>query len=512
MSERKSALAISIASLLAALPALVAAQAQPDPTELLRQMQQNGALAGMTPLQQQEGTWVYPIRAGLQETMLQGQELPSRDGVDTDFLARASVRAVYVAAGEAPTCPSASHLDMRGRTRVVAMTVETGSGPFMGVDQRSRIVVNQAEERAVLYLHGEARSWVPGETFCEDRLMVEDGGGRGLLRMSYSTVAHVTPLNFMAFPRAVDIDLSDLEENCQALRELAHEAYQDMNQRWNLIGHTFEGPIDWSVIPPVPAGYSNGDRASFADGLLNAADVVNAAAQAKDAVTMGQELGRIFAQAPSLARGVGGAAQWAAVQTANYFIGTQLGDPVDTMMQIAQAGDAAYRNSGEPSAQAVARHAELQVQHGDGTYRGLDADYLMHTVLGACESLEPQDIPEGDASGHFSWQGGTVVLSGRGLAPGEPAAIASGPVQSSMSIADALAMARTLGAAVPDAEELQATLPAGMSLEQMPAPMSGRAGGGAMIVSNAPEWSVSYTVELVDEGERIAAQWFDPRR
>lgn len=459
----------------------------------------------------QEGTWVYPVRAGLQEAMLEGEEISTSNGIDGDFLARASVRAAWVAAGEPPTCPQGGYADMRGRTRIVAMTAQTGSGPFMGVNQRSRLVVNQELEQAVLYVHGEARSWVPGPNYCDDRQMMEDGGGRGFLRLEYRTTAHVAPLNFLAFPRAVDVESPDLEEVCRAMGDLALDAYQDMNRRWNTINHSFSGPIDWSVITPVPEGFGNGERGSFGEGTLTAADVVHAAGQAADAVSMGRELGQIFAQAPTLARGAGGAAQWAAVQSANYLLGTQIGDPVDTMLEMAKAGDAAFRHSPDPAARAVSRHASLEVQHGPGVLHGLDADYLMHTLLEACANLDPQDMPEGDASGHFSWPGGTVVLSGRGLTPGEPAAVAAGPVGTG-SIAQALEMARQMGVAMPDTAGLGASLPAGISLDAMPAPMSGRAGGGGTIVAGAPEWTVSFSVELVDDGERIAALWFDPMR
>jgi len=510
MSCLKIRLAASAGIIALSLP-YASAQPTPDVQAMMEAMQQQG-MPGMTALPEQEGTWVYPVSAGLHEAMLEDRQLGSDNGIDNDFLARASVRAAYVQAGEPPTCDSGSHHDMRGRTRIVAMTVETGTGPFMGVEQRSRIVINQSLERAVIYLHGEARSWVPGPNYCDDRQMVEDAGGRGMLRMDYSTTAHVAPLNFMAFPRASEIDDSEMEDVCGALRDLAFDAYQDMNQRWNTINHSFNGPIDWSTFTPVPEGFANGDHASFAPGLVNAADVVTAAGQASDAVSMGRQLGQIFARAPSLARGAGGAAGWAAVQAGNYLLGTAIGDPVDTMMQIAAAGDAAYRNSGEAPARAVANHAEVEIHHADGLLRGLDADYLMHTVIQACEGLDPADMPEGSAAGHFSWQGGTVVLTGQGLAPGEPAAVASGPVQPG-SIAEAMAMAQAMGATnMPDRAELEASLPPGMSLDAMPAPMSGRAGGGAMLTSRAPEWTVSYTVELVDDGERIAALWFDPRR
>jgi hypothetical protein len=186
-------------------------------------------------------------------------------------------------------------------------------------------------------------------------------------------------------------------------------------------------------------------------------------------------------------------------------------DPINAMLMMATMGHAAFRDSGEPRAREIADHAMQRLPDANGPFEGIDADYMLHTLMQACEGLSPQNMPEGSSAGHFSWPGGTAILSGRGLAPGEPAATAAGPVRSG-SIADALAMAQAMGADVPSRAQLEAAMPPGMSLDSMPAPMVGRAGGGAMRGSNTPEWMVSYSVELVDDGERIATFWLDPRR
>lgn len=498
---------------LAAMTAAGSAAAQqtpPDPAELMRLMQA-GQMPG-SPLQVQDGTWLYPVASGIHEGLLGDREIGSADGIDGDFLARSSLQAVYTAAGEPPQCDGSSRSDMRGRSRIVAMEVWTGSGPFLAEGQMSRIVINQELERAVIYLHGDVREWVPGPNFCDDQQYVLAGSGRGVLRLDYETQSHVAPLNFMAFPHPSTVDLQSLEDSCRALQDTMHAAYQDLNRRWGFLGHQYDGPIDWSVITPVPEGHDNGEQASFADGLFNTRDVVDAASGAADAVSMGRELGQVFAQAPSLARGAGGAVGWAVVQVANQYLENALPDPAQLMMDVALAGDAAYRSSGDPSARQVADHALQRVGHSDGDFRGLNVDYLVHTVLSACDEIRDMDLQSGTAYGHFSWPGGMVALNGRGFAPGAPAAIASGPVQST-SIRDALAMAQAYGGAnAPSAEEIEANLPEGFSLDALPIPMAGQAGGGGQLAPNATEWFVSYNVEIVDDGERIATLWFDPRR
>lgn len=485
-------------------------QIPPDAEEMMRLMQA-GQMPG-APLQTQDGTWLYPVAAGIHEGLLGDREIGSGNGIDGDFLARASLQAVYTAEGEPPRCDGGSHSDMRGRSRIVAMEVWTGSGPYLGENQMSRLVVNQELERAVIYLHGDVREWVPGPNFCDDRQYVLAGSGRGLLRLDYETQGHVAPLNFTAYPHPSTVDLDSLEESCRQLQDTMHTAYQDINRRWGFLGHSLEGPIDWSVITPVPEGYTNGEQGSFADGLFNTRDVVEAAAGASDAVSMGQAVGQIFARAPSLARGAGGAAGWAVVQVANQYLENALPDPAQLMMDVARAGDAAYRSSGEPSARQVADHALQRVGHSDGNFSGLNVDYLVHTVMSACDDIRDMELQSGTAYGHLSWPGGMVALNGRGFAPGAPAAIASGPVQST-SIRDAMAMAQAYGAAgAPDMAEIEAALPEGFSLDSLPIPMAGQAGGGGLIAPNAPEWFVSYNVQIIDDGERIAALWFDPRR
>jgi len=506
----------AVALAIGAFPAAATAQ-QPGPQDILRQMQQGvmPGVPGMSPLAVQQGTWVYPVAAGLHTGMADNRNVESGGGIDANFIARASVYAAYVQAGEPPTCAGGSHHDMRGRTRIVAMTVDTGTGPFMAGGQLSRLVVNQAEQRAVLYLYGNMRSWVPGPNHCDDQQMVEETGGRGFLRMEYSTTAHVAPLNFMAFPRAGEVDVSDLEDACNRFKATALEAYQDMNRRWNLITNVYNGPVDWSVITPVEEGYADAERTSFANGLFNSGDVIDAASAAADAVSLGASLANAFSRAPRVAEsGAAGIAQWVVMQAMEPALnaaGIETINPVDAMMMMATMGHAAFRDSDEPRAREIANHAMQRFPEAGGPFEGIDADYMLHTLMQACEGLNPQNMPEGSATGHFSWPGGTVILSGRGLAPGEPAAIATGPVQSG-SIADALAMAQAMGANIPDKAQIQAAMPPGMSLDAMPAPMTGRAGGGAMLASNTPEWTVSFTVELVDDGERIADLWFDPRR
>lgn len=517
ISIRNGVAAVALA--IAAFSAAAVAR-QPDPTALPGQLPGGGIPAipgvpGMAPLPTQEGTWIYPVGAGMHASMLEGEGVGDADGIDGDFLARASVRATYTQAGELPECPETSRNDARGRIRIVAMTVETGSGPFMGPDQLSRIVVNQSLSRAVIYLRGEAREWEPGPSFCDDGRFVEVSRGRGLLRMEYETASHVAPLNFTAFPRAGEVDISDLEDSCDAVRDLAFEAYQDMNRRWNLITHSYNGPIDTSVLIPVEEGYSDGEHASFGDGLFNTGDVVDAASSAADAVSLGASLANAFSGAPSVAAsGAAGVSQWVVMQAVEPVLnaaGIQTMSPTEAMMAMAMIGYNAFAASGEPRAGEIAGHAMKRLPDPDGAFEGVDADYIVHTLLEACEGLSPEETLTGFAAGHFSWPGGTIPLSGRGLAPGEPAATANGPVQSG-SLADALTLARSMGAEVPDTAELQAAMPPGMSLDSLPAPMAGRAGGGGMLASNTPEWTVRYNVDLVDDGERIAAQWFDPRR
>jgi hypothetical protein len=75
-----------------------------------------------------------------------------------------------------------------------------------------------------------------------------------------------------------------------------------------------------------------------------------------------------------------------------------------------------------------------------------------------------------------------------------------------------MARAMSGGSDVPDAEQLQAMMPAGISLDALPIAMNGQAHAGDIVARGLREWSLTYNVELVDEGEKIAALWFDPRR
>ena len=470
-------------------------------------------MSGMSGLPTQDGTWVYPIRPGMHEAMLANENIGTGNGIDGDFLARASLQAVFTAAGEPPTCDGGSHADMRGRSRIIAMQVWTNDAPYMSGTQESRIIINQELQRAVVYLHGDTTEWVPGPNFCDDGQYVRAGGGRGSLRMVYDTTAHIAPLNFMAFPHPSQVDMEAYDNACRVFEDNMLTAYQDLNQRWNTIPISHDMPVDWSVITPIPEGYNDGETASFGAGLFNTREVVEAASQARDAIGLGQAVGEFFAHAPTLARGAGGVATWALEQVVDTIATDVFVDPAEAMMMIARAGDAAYRSSGEPSARAVHEHADQRRSHPSGNaFAGLNVDYLMHTVLDACQNLDAVETAGGDAYGYFSWPGGTAILTGRGMAPGAPAATAAGPVQSG-SIADALALAQSMGAAnIPSMAELGAQMPDGYSLDHQPAPMAGQAGGGALIAAGAPEWFVSYNIELGTEGERIAALWFDPRR
>tara|TARA_R110000868_G_scaffold102358_1_gene281873 strand:+ start:13290 stop:14807 length:1518 start_codon:yes stop_codon:yes gene_type:complete len=485
--------------------------AQTIPPEILQQMQ-SGGIPGMSPLETQTGTWLYPVRSGLQAAMMEGREIGTANGVDADFLARSSLQAVYTQSGTPPTCDGNRNADMRGRSRMVAMEVWTGSGPFLAEGQMSRLVVNQELSRAVIYLHGDVREWVPGPNFCDDQAYVLAGSGRGFLRLEYETTAHIAPLNFTAYPHPATVDLEAFADNCRQFSDRLRDSYAELNRRWSTISIPDYGPVDWSTYPPVPEGFNNGEQASFADGLFNTRQVVDAASQAADAIGVGQAVAEFFGNAPTLARGASGIAVWAIGEATNYLAGEVFVDPAEAMMMIAWAGDAAYRSSGDPSARAVSEHARQDVPGRDGNYRGLNVDYMMHTLLDACEAIDELEAQPGNAFGYLSWPGGAVSLTGRGLAPGAPAAIASGPVQSG-SMADALALAQTMGGGrAPTEEEIQRALPEGFSLEALPAPMTGQAGGGGLLAPNAPEWFVSYNIELVDEGERIATLWFDPRR
>jgi hypothetical protein len=287
-----------------------------------------------------------------------------------------------------------------------------------------------------------------------------------------------------------------------------------MNRRWDTISTSYDGPVDWSVITPAPEGYGDGEHASFADGLFNSGDVVQAAASASDLSGLILNLGNAFSAAPSvMVAGANGAAQWAmmhVVEAALDYADIPMVDPIDAMMAMAQMGHSAFQNSGDPVHRQVADHALQRLPDANGPFEGIDADYLINNMLQACEQ-PAEEAPAGIASGHFSWPGGTVPLSGIGLMPGQPAATAAAPVGVT-SLSDALSMAQALGAEVPSQKELQAQLPPGLSLDTLPAPMSGQAGGGVLIQPNAPEWTLSYTVELVNAGEQIAADWFDPRR
>ena len=83
----------------------------PDPDELMRMMQA-GQMPG-SPLQTQDGTWLYPVASGLHEGLLGDREIGSGNGIDGDFMARSSLQAVYTAA--AATC-GAAHASSRWKS------------------------------------------------------------------------------------------------------------------------------------------------------------------------------------------------------------------------------------------------------------------------------------------------------------------------------------------------------------------------------------------------------------
>lgn len=491
-----------------------------DPEAMIRQMMEQAGAGGTMPpaagiggLPVQKGTWVYPVRAStLQLDAIGDRDFGVSKGVDADFMARASVFLTKVVPGPDlcnPNEPGMSDF------RQVAMQVWTGNGPFMAGEQLSRLVVNQETAQAALYLHGDVREWAPGETFCADGGMAEISSGKGMLRMEYTTAGHIAPLHFVAYPRASDIDPSDFENACAQFENAASEMYREMNRNWGMIVHGDSGPVDWSTFgpPPVPEGFNNGSEASFGDGTFNMRQAVDAVGNMNSGTgLLNAVLAPIFQHAPRIAAGVGGVVSWAVVEAVNRAAGQSFDSSIATMIEMVTFAGQAF-HGGDPATRKVAEHAQQRVSDNTGTYEGLNVDYMVSVVLDACSNIEEVEIPSGYAAGHMSWPRRSVHLIGRGPVSQAPAAHANGPV-SSMSIADALAMARAMsgGSDVPDAEQLQAMMPAGISLDALPIAMNGQAHAGDIVARGLREWSLTYNVELVDEGEKIAALWFDPRR
>lgn len=181
-------------------PVTVGAQSQTDPQEILQQLEQGGLVpGGAMGARAEPGTWVYPVGAGLHTEFLKDERFPKSRGVDTDFVAKASLMATQTVRG-----PDLCNPGERGVSdfRLVAMQPKTGEGPFEEARQESRLIVNQEETRVVLYLHGEVREWKPGPEFCGgERQMVEASSGSGTLRLEYQTTGHLAPLHFTGGPR-----------------------------------------------------------------------------------------------------------------------------------------------------------------------------------------------------------------------------------------------------------------------------------------------------------------------
>jgi len=501
----------------AAPPALAQAG---DTEALIRQMmEQAGAggamppIAGMGGLPVQKGTWVYPVRAStLQLGAIEDRSFGTSKGVDADFMARASVFLTRVVPGPDLCNPNEPGMS---EFRQVAMQVWTGNGPFMAGEQLSRLVVNQETGQAALYLHGDVREWAPGETFCTDGGMAEISSGKGMLRMEYTTAGHIAPLHFTAYPRASDIDPSDFENACEQFENTAGEMYREMNRSWGMIVHGDNNPVDWSAFgpPPVPEGFDNGSEASFGDGTFNMRQAVDAVGNMNSGTGLiNAVLTPIFQHAPRIAAGVGGVVSWAVAEAVNRAAGQSFDSSIATMIEMVKFAGQAF-HGGDPQTRKVAEHAQQRVSDGSNIFEGLNVDYMISVVLDACANIEEVEIPSGYAAGYMSWPGGSVNLIGRGPVPQAPAAHANAPV-SSMPIADALAMARAMsgGKDVPDAEQLQAMMPEGISLDALPISMTGQASAGDIVARGLREWSLNYNVELVDEGEKIAVLWFDPRR
>lgn len=466
----------------------------------------------MSPLDIQKGTWVYPVRANtIVESLLADKEFGPANGVDAEFVANASVHLTKTVRGPDLCKPGETGVS---EVRIVAMRLFSNDDAYLTGTQESRLVVNQELERAVLYARGDVREWIPGPAFCDDRQMVIGSSGRGMMRMEYETKAHFAPLNFTAYPKPWKSDLASVQNNCNLFKDRVAATYAQMNKRWSMIPiSTPPGPIDWSVSgPPVVEGMNNGQEASFADGTFNIRDAVDAAANASSVADLSKAIAPLFRNAPKLAAGLGGVASWALEQVVGDIAGLSLDDTMNQMIDMMAVANQAFQG-GDPMAKAVAEHARQPVHDGQMQFQGINIDYMISSLLSACDTLTDLEQPDGYAAGYMTWPGGSVVLTGRGAVPGLPAAIANAPVGQT-SIADALAIAQAMSGdtKVPNMEQLQAQMPDGISLDELPISMTGQAVAGGSIAPGSHEWTLNFNVELVDDGEKIADLWFDPRR
>jgi len=485
--------------------ALAAAAVAAAPAASLAQAMPSGAL------QAQEGTWAYVVEpSSLVESHLDQQDFGSADGIDAAFMAGASVHASRTVTGPDLCDPSE-----RGVSdfRVLGMQVFSRDVPFLSGEQESRLIVSQTEQRAVIYLHGDVREWAPGPNYCEDGQMREVAGGRGMLRLEYETTNHFAPLNFMAYPRSWEIDQEGFEAVCDRFKDMMFKAYREAYPRWQTIPvHSPPGPIDTSVLIPIPEGAHDGEKASFEEGTYNLRTAADAVAQTESIRGMTEAVAPVFEKAPRIAQSVRGFAAWAVSEAVGHYAGVSVDNHVSNALQTMKAINEKW--SAEPGLNPNVAYGSGPVSLGPETYRGVNADYYTDLVFDMCET-EIEVAEEGYAAGHMSWSGGTIQLVGRGVTRGAPAAQATGPVAPAgqMSVAEAMAMAQAMGApTMPDMAEIEAQLPEGYSLDEQPIHMTGRAGAGPTIGPNLQEWTISYFVEIDGDGEKIAEVWFDPRR
>ncbi|MDX1580848.1 MAG: hypothetical protein R3360_04405, partial [Alphaproteobacteria bacterium] len=273
--------------------------------------------------------------------------------------------------------------------------------------------------------------------------------------------------------------------------------------------------IDSSVLtpPPVPEGTSDGEKASFEDGTYNHRQSADAVAQTNSVMGLAQALAPAFESTPRVPASAGAFVGWAVQEAVGHYAGVAMDNHVSNALETMKHINQQF--AAEPTTSNVANYASKPAKFGETTYSGIDVDYLTDTVLDICNTTEMPEIEEGYAAGHFSWSNGTIQLVGRGAVKGMPAAQSIAPVTppGGMSIGDALAMARAMGAQnVPDVADIEAQLPQGYSLTKTPIHMTGRAGSGPTIAPNLQEWMISYFVELKPEGEKIGEVWIDPRR
>lgn len=469
-------------------------------------------IPGVSPLETQKGTWVYPVKANtLVESLLAETTFGSADGVDAQFMANASVHLTKIVRGADICKPSEIGVS---EMRVIAMKLYSNDAAYVTGTQESRLVVNQDLQRAVLYARGDVREWIPGPKFCDDRQMVIGSSGRGMMRMEYETKAHFAPLNFTAYPKPWKSDLTAVQNSCDLFKDQAAIAYAQINKRWSTIPIApSPDPIDWSVFgPPVKEGMNNGEEASFANGSFNIRSAVDAAARANSVADLSSAIAPIFRQAPKLAAGLGGVASWALGEVVGGIAGQSLDDTANQMIDMMIVANQAFQ-SGDPKAREVAEYARQPVHDGQTQLQGINIDYMISSFMSACDTLTNLEQPDGYAAGYITWPGGSVVLTGRGAVPGLPAAMANAPVGGA-SIANALSMAQAMSgdAKTPTLEDLQAQMPEGVSLDAVPISMTGQAIAGRSIAPGAHEWTLNFNVELIDRGEKIAELWFDPRR